>query len=83
MVPAGVTVSAENDAGSQLSARRVVYVFPYMDAAKYIVVDDKKPFWFDKPNATLHSQALGQLVLNQAYQSVYALDGVYVFKRLQ
>ncbi len=83
MIPRGVTVSAENDAGSQLSDRRVIYVFPYMDEAKYIVVDDRKPFWFDKPNAALHSQALGQLVLNQAYQSVYALDGVYVFKRVK
>jgi uncharacterized membrane protein len=83
MIPARVTVSAENDAGSQLSDRRVIYVFPYMDEAKYVVVDDKKPYWFDKPNAKLHSQALGQLVLNQSYQSVYALDGVYVFKHVQ
>lgn len=83
MIPGGVTVSAENNAGSQLSDRRVIFVFPYMDEAKYIVVDDRKPFWFDKPNAALHSQALGQLVLNQAYQSVYALDGVYVFKRVE
>jgi uncharacterized membrane protein len=83
MIPRGVTVSAENDAGSQLSDRRVIFVFPYMDEAKYIVVDERKAFWFDKPNAALHSQALGQLVLNQAYQSVYALDGVYVFKRVE
>ena len=83
MIPGGVTVSAENDAGSQLSDRRVIFVFPYMDEAKYIVVDERKAFWFDKPNAALHSQALGQLVLNQAYQSVYALDGVYVFKRVR
>ena len=59
MIPRGVTVSAENDAGSQLSDRRVIYVFPYMDEAKYIVVDDRKPFWFDKPNAALHSPGAG------------------------
>ncbi|HJW74560.1 MAG TPA: DUF2079 domain-containing protein, partial [Thermoleophilia bacterium] len=83
MIPDGVTVSAGNTPGSQLSDRRVIFTFPYMDEAEYIVVDEKRPFWFDKPNPPLHSQALGQLVLNPAYQSVYALDGVYVFKRVE
>ena len=82
MIPAGATVSTENDAGSHLSARRRVFTFPYQDGAQWVVVDDKHPYWFDKPDRARHSQALGTLVLNQAYQSVFARDGVYVFKKV-
>ena len=77
-----VTVSTENDAGSHLSARRVVYTFPDIHNAQWVVVDQKNPFWFDHPDAVRHSQAVGALVLDQNYQSVYARDGVYVFKRV-
>lgn len=84
MIPSGgnVVVSTENIAGSHLSARRVVYTFPYIDSAQWVIVDQKNPFWFDQPDAVRHSQALGALVLNQNYQSVFARDGVYVFKRV-
>ena len=77
-----VTVSTENDAGSHLSARRVVYTFPDVHNAQWVLVDQKNPFWFDHPDAVRHSQAVGALVLNQQYQSVFARDGVYVFKRV-
>jgi uncharacterized membrane protein len=77
-----VTVSTENDAGSHLSARRVVYTFPDVHNAQWVIVDQKNPFWFDHPDAVRHAQAVGALVLNQSYQSVYARDGVYVFKRV-
>ena len=33
-------------------------------------------------SARLHQLALGRLVLDPAFQSVYAKDGVYVFKRV-
>ena len=79
---ANVTVCTENDAGSHLSARRVVYTFPDIHNAQWVIVDQKNPFWFDHYDAVRHSQALGALVLNQNYQSVYARDGVYVFKRV-
>ncbi len=84
VIPSGanVTVSTENDAGSHLSARRVVYTFPDIHNAQWVIVDQKNPFWFDHSDPVRHSQALGALVLNQNYQSVYARDGVYVFKRV-
>ena len=66
-----MTVSTENDAGSHLSARRVVYTFPDIHNAQWVLVDQKNPFWFDHPDAVRHSQAVGALVLNQNYQSVY------------
>jgi uncharacterized membrane protein len=77
-----VTVSTENNAGSHLSARRVVYTFPYIGDAQYVIVDQKNPFVYDHEDAVGHSQALGALVLDQAYQSIFARDGVYVFRRV-
>ena len=77
-----VTVSTENDTGSRLSARRVVYTFPTIKNAQWVVVDTTEPDVYDHYDALGHSQALGALVLNQDYRSVYARDGVYVFKRV-
>ena len=77
-----VTVSTENDAGSRLSARRVVYTFPTIKNAQWVVVDQTAPDVYDHVDTVGHSQALGALVLNQEYRSVYARDGVYVFKRV-
>ena len=37
---------------------------------------------YDHLDTVGHSQALGALVLNQEYRSVFARDGVYVFKRV-
>ena len=82
MIPPNATVSTENDAGSRLSARRVVYTFPYIGNAQWVVVDQKNAYVYDRSDPVGHSQALGALVLNQNYQSVFARDGVYVFKRL-
>jgi hypothetical protein len=82
MIPANATVSTENVAGSHLSARRVVYTFPCIGNAQWVIVDQKKASVYDHPDTVGHDQALGALVLNQNYLSVFARDGVYVFKRL-
>ena len=82
MIPAGAKVSVNNNAGAQLSARRVVYVFPYFAGADWVLVDEKHPFFYDKENTQMHQLALGKLVLDNRFVSVYAKDGVYVFKRV-
>ena len=82
LIPDGVSVSANNNAGAQLAARRVAYVFPYFDDAEWVIVDQKRPFFYDKEDSRLHAQALGRLVLDGRFQSVYAKDGVFVFKRV-
>jgi uncharacterized membrane protein len=82
MIPSGASVSAENDVGSHLSARPVIYTFPLIDNAQWVVVDDQNPYVYDRADPVGHSQALGALVLNQSYRSVFARDGVYVFKRI-
>lgn len=81
MIPDDAVVSTNNNIGAQLSARRVVYVFPYFAKADWVIVDEDHPFWYDKENKKKHQLALGQLVLDTTFQSVYAKDGVYVFKR--
>ena len=82
LIPRTATVSTENNAGSHLSARRVVYTFPYIGNAQWVIVDQKNQYVYDRFDPVGHSQALGALVLDQNYQSVFARDGVYVFKRV-
>ena len=82
MIPKGAKVSANNNAGAQLAARRVAYIFPYFAGADWVIVDQKHPFFYDKEDAKMHSLALGRLVLDSNFQSVFAKDGVYVFKRV-
>jgi uncharacterized membrane protein len=82
MIPDGAIVSANNNAGAQLAARRVAFVFPYFAGADWVVVDEKHPFFYDKEDKQMHQLALGKLVLDNRFVSVYAKDGVYVFKRV-
>ena len=82
MIPEGAKVSANNNAGAQLAARRISYVFPYFAGADWVLVDERHPFFYDKEDAQMHQLALGKLVLDNRFVSVYARDGVYVFKRI-
>jgi uncharacterized membrane protein len=82
MIPPGAVVSVNNNAGAQLSARRVVYVFPYFAGADWVLVDEKHPFFYDREDPQMHKLALGKLVLDNRFVSVFAKDGVYVFKRV-
>jgi hypothetical protein len=75
-------ISANNNVGAQLAARQVAYIFPYFATADWVVVDTQHPFFYDKENEKMHSLALGRLVTDPDFQSVYAKDGVYVFKRV-
>ena len=75
-------MSANNNAGAQLAARRISYVFPYFAGADWVLVDVKHPFFYDKEDERMHQLALGKLVLDNRFVSVYAKDGVYVFKRV-
>jgi uncharacterized membrane protein len=82
LIPKDAVVSANNNVGAQLAARRVAFIFPYFATADWVVVDTQHPFFYDKENEKMHSLALGRLVMDPNFQSVYAKDGVYVFKRV-
>jgi len=79
-IPDRVVVSVNNNVGSHLSARRVVFVFPEFEGAEYVIVDEAHPGYYDRINMTLHQRTLGELVLDPRYQSIYARDDVYIFK---
>jgi len=82
LIPENAKVSVNNNAGAQLAARRVAYIFPHFADADWVLVDQEHPFYYDKEDELLHSQALGRLVLDGRFISVFAKDGVYVFKRV-
>ena len=50
MIPEGdsVVVSTANNAGAVLSERRVVYSWPYIDDADWVIVDQTRPFVLDE-----------------------------------
>jgi uncharacterized membrane protein len=82
MIPEGARVSVNNNAGAQLAARRISYVFPSYTGADWVLVDTRHPFFYDKEDTVQHQIALGKLVLDPSFQNVFAQDGVYVFKRV-
>ncbi len=82
MIPPNAVVSANNNVGAQLAARRVAYIFPYFAKADWVIVDQRHPFFYDKEDEKMHSLALGRLVLDSEFRSVFAEDGVFVFKRV-
>jgi uncharacterized membrane protein len=83
LIPVAAKVSANNNAGAQLAARRVAYVFPYYDAAEWILVDERHPFVYDKEDRVVHAQALRELMLDDRFHSVFSVDGVHVFRRTE
>ena len=83
MIPQGATVSVNNNAGAQLAARRVSFVFPSYEGADWVLVDERHPFYYDKEDTREHQMALGRLVLDTRYQNVFAKDGVFIFKRVE
>jgi uncharacterized membrane protein len=82
MIPEDAKVSANNNAGAQLAARRVAYIFPYFAKADWVIVDQRHPFFYDREDDQMHSLALGRLVLDPNFRSVFAKDGVLVFERV-
>jgi uncharacterized membrane protein len=82
LIPPGAVVSVNNNVGAQLSARRVVYVFPAIADAQYVIVDERHPFYFDMEDTRLYELALGKLLANRDFRPIFDRDGVYVLKRV-
>jgi uncharacterized membrane protein len=82
LIPSNATVSVGNTVGSHLSARRVIFTFPYIGNAAYIIVDEQHPFVLDMPDSLGFELALGKVMNDSHYHAIYARDGVYVFKRV-
>ena len=80
MIPDGVPISVTNGAGGHVSDRRVVYTFPYYEGAEWVITDQTRPFIFDRESRLAYDEALARVLFDACYQSVYARDGVYVFR---
>ena len=77
LVPANAVVSVENGVGSHLSARRVVYLFPYVDDAQYVVIDLARY----RPGSRVRATALA-FSRNRDYSLLFSDDGVTVYRRV-
>jgi uncharacterized membrane protein len=85
LIPANAVVSAENGIGSHLSARRVVYVFPYVGNAQYVVTDARKAWYYDsrdKIGLARRLAIVAALAKNPRYVTVFSAGGVTVYRRV-
>jgi uncharacterized membrane protein len=89
-IPTGddVVVATDNDAGSHLSARRVVYVFPVTKDAEYVLIDRKRGFVYDHEDPVGHENAFGEFIKAEYLSGRYELvieplddQSVWLFKR--
>jgi uncharacterized membrane protein len=78
LIPSGAPVSASNQLGSALSARRYSFVFPTVGSGAWILVDRADPTYID-PAAYVRS--IRAVESNAAWKTVYSLDGVTLLRR--
>jgi uncharacterized membrane protein len=75
-VPAGVTVSADNALGAQLSERERITTFPVIGGVDYVVLDSQGRY------GPWRARALKKLRADPDYELVFSREGVLVFKRM-
>lgn len=88
IVPDGVPVSATNDAGAHLSARRRVYLFPRKKDAEWIVVSGEAEVRRAARNRptllpVAYPGRLDTIRRSPSWRQVYSKNGVEVFRRLR
>jgi hypothetical protein len=87
LVPPRVPVSATNDAGSHLSARRRIMLFPVLSGAEWVVVSDTartRAVARDRPTLrpVTFTPVLRWLRQSPRWERVYDRAGVSVFRRV-
>jgi uncharacterized membrane protein len=82
MVPDGVPVSAGNLIAAHLSNRRRIMTFPTIDEARWVLVDERRPYVADRLNARDHALELAILRARRDFRVVFDRDGVLVFRRV-
>ncbi len=81
LIPGGAVVSAGNQLGAHLSARRRIYAFPVVQDAEWVIVDRRRPFIADRLSPALHRAHVRDLLADRAFRRVYDRDGVLVLHR--
>lgn len=77
-----VVVSASNLMGSRLSARRVIYTWPVVKDASWVLVDERRPFLADRLSTREHRLLVASLRNDRRFRVVFEEDGVLVFHRV-
>lgn len=82
IVPSGAVVSASNDLGAHLSARRRVLSFPYLQDATWVAVDERSPGYADRVAPLPYATRIAWLRRDPAWKLVFERDGALVFHRV-
>jgi uncharacterized membrane protein len=82
VIPGGAVVSATNNLGAHLSARRRVLSFPYLEDATWVAADETQPGYADRIAPLPTAAQLLWLRQNPAWRLVFEQDGVLVFRRV-
>ncbi|MDQ4105639.1 MAG: DUF2079 domain-containing protein [Actinomycetota bacterium] len=81
LIPDGAKVSATNQIGPHLAHRRYLYLFPTVQDADYVVVDETTPAYDTYINPVLNLQTTAELRESPGYRKLYERNGVVVFER--
>ena len=80
LIPAGVPVTASNQLGTYLAARRYTYTLPIVGRAQWAVIDPKDPTYAD---AAGYRRIVRDLERNRAWRTVFSSDGITVLHRVR
>jgi uncharacterized membrane protein len=87
LVPADARVSATEGLGARLSDRRVIYSFPMISDAEWVVLDRRDSWLPDLPTVkrgdmpVAFARAVKRFEADPRFHSVFDRDGVAVFRR--
>lgn len=79
LIPASVPVAASNQLGAYVSARKYVYVFPFIRNAEWVIVDEYNPAVVAP---TRFHDAIRAIDANPRWKLVYESHGIQVLRRL-
>jgi uncharacterized membrane protein len=78
LIPAGASVSATNQLGGHLSARRYIDTFPYVRRANWIIVDANDPTYADPAQL---KRDVKNYESDRAWRVVYSSHGIAVLRK--
>jgi len=81
LIPDGAVVSASNNLGAHLSARRRFLSFPHVQDAQWIAADETQPGYGDRYAPLANAVSLAAVRRNPRWRLVFEEDGVLVFRR--
>jgi uncharacterized membrane protein len=80
LVPSGVPVSASNQLGAYVPARRYSYIFPTVGRATWVIVDRTDPTYADLAG---YRRTVREIESNASWKTVYSSHGVEVLRKRQ